>query len=502
MKEVAVELKILRHLMDDAPFEVLVHRPDPCHDSALRVLQHDGHERCQGSFLARVLDLGLNPLRTGEEVNKGEPPFETLDDLFQLIRESSVLLVLLSGGRYGTGIGVGGNTAHVSFWEAELFYAALAGKTVRVFQVDDFTPGPKLAALLAVLRSALSPGSWSGPYSRTAVVSAVHDFLIDHIDRSAPRFSPRRFLGRLVDGLCYLRGRDATGGSAERESFQFLDGRFFDATVQPDEGVIRRLLGQVSTLPDEEKRLTRLWLVFRELSGTALEGQSHAHWLPYWNAFFGQWASAGSWYGLHSHAHLAVLPALVSLAKVRHRMSSLESSEWQDDPTHYPGGALASSRYSIAGYMKSRKNRRFMLGAASKDLERALSEGVDDQTNLLAIRASIYRRLGAFSAAVADYEAVLHQRRAGGASDSAVGEALSELGYGYLFLLRIARGRALLEEGVRLLESNDVRPGFLVRAKRKLAASYALSGHPLRARKELREAVGLARKHGVLDQIR
>lgn len=169
---------------------------------------------------------------------------------------------------------------------------------------------------------------------------------------------------------------------------------------------------------------------------------------------------------------------------------------------NYPGGALASSRYSIAGLSGSLRNRRFLLHAALADLNRSLDEGVTDGGNLFAIRGSVYRRLGAVWAAVADYEEVLRQRQKAAASDSAIGEALSELGYGYLFQLRLWRGRSLLEEGVRLLSVSNRRPGFLIRARRKLAAAYALTGHPQRARQELQAARDLALIHGVFDQIR
>jgi hypothetical protein len=81
-----------------------------------------------------------------------DPSLVTVEDLFLLIREASVFLILLGSERHGTGLRIGSQTAHVSYWEAELFYAVLLGKTVQVFEVEGFQPGAKLAALLTRLR--------------------------------------------------------------------------------------------------------------------------------------------------------------------------------------------------------------------------------------------------------------------------------------------------------------------------------------------------------------
>ena len=428
-------------------------------------------------------------------------PFVTIAGCFQRIRESEILLVLLSGSRYGSPVEVGSQKAHVSYWETELFYASLLGKKVQVFLVDDFSPDPKLASLLSLLHQHLPRERWSGPHTRNRVVAAVHDFLLAEIGRGTRVRGARRLLSGLIDGLFHLRGRDGVGGTGERESLQFLDGILLDPTVETNPVVISSLFQEVESLSDEEERLTRLWLILRELSGVPFDSEKHAGYLPQWNKLFGEWALAGSWYGLHGHVNMAVLPALLEQARIRARMRKLGSSEWQDQPVTYPGGALASSRYSISGKAGRRRTKRFLLEAALNDLERSLSERTEDSSNLIAIRGSVYRRLGAFSAAVNDYEAVLEQRRIGG-TDSQVGEALSELGYGYLFKLRFWRGRSLLEEGVHILTDHASRQGFLIRAKRKLSIAYALTGHPLRARDELHEATQLAREQNVKDQIR
>lgn len=445
----------------------------------------------------------IDNYRTSDELEREDTFSDTLDGLFQRIREVHVFLILLGSDWYGTGLRVGSQAAHVSYWEAELFYAILLGKKVHVIEVEGFQAEGKLDTLLKMLRRALPRTAWAGPYERSKVVKAIHEYLIEQIDVSVDQQkATRRLRSVLVDGFFKLRGTDGRGGTAEKESLQFFDGSLLDTTVIQNESVISRLLNEVKDLSDEEGRLTRLWVVFRELSNPSHSSLDKRELLAYWNRFYGEWASAGSWYGLHGHPNLAVLPALVQQAKAREQMRMLDSSAWKEEDTTYPGGALASSRYSIAGISNSLSVRRFLLRAALGDLNRSLGEGSVDSTNLLAIRGSVYRKLGAIWAAVNDYESVLRIRQKIGASDGAVGEAMSELGFGYLFQLRFWKGRSLIEEGVRLLSTSNSRRGFLVRAQRKLSASYLLTGHPKRAREVLIEARDLARNHGVLDQIR
>jgi hypothetical protein len=438
-----------------------------------------------------------------DELKEKDTFNDTLEGLFQRIREAHVFLILLGSDWYGTGLQIGGQDAHVSYWEAELYYAILLGKRVHVIEVEGFQAEGKLYALLEMLRRALPRTAWSVPYPRSKVVKAIHEYLLKQI--AVPADQPkvtRRLRSMLVDGFFKLRGTDGRGGTAEKESLQFFDGSFVDTTVIPNETVISQLLNEVRNLSDEEGRLTRLWVLYRELSSAPPGSRDKSELLPYWNLFYGEWASAGSWYGLHGHPNLAVLPALIQQAKVRKQMRKMGSSVWQEEDTSYPGGALASSRYSIAGRSGSFRISRFLLRAALGDLNRSLNEGPGGMMNLLAIRGSVYRKLGAIWAAVNDYESVLRMRQKIGASEGAVGEAMSELGYGYLFQFRFWKGRALIEEGVRLLSTSNSRPGFLVRAQRKLSVSYWLTGHPRRARDVLVEAHGLARTHGVLDQIR
>ena len=82
-----------------------------------------------------------------------------------------------------------------------------------------------------------------------------------------------------------------------------------------------------------------------------------------------------------------------------------------------------------------------------------------------------------------------------------VGEALSELGFGYLFLGRWFKAVNLMDQGVKLLEQAPPS-GFLVRAKKKLSVAYRVTGRLSKARETMDEANKMAISLNILDQLR
>lgn len=188
----------------------------------------------------------------------GGPAFATLEDLFIQIRRSEVFVVLLATPRHGGPLPFGAEKAHVSYWEAELFYAALIAKPMRVFVTDDFRPEPELAGLLKLLQNVLPRESWFGPFPRRFLVDRVrqsferptHEFGLESVSR--------RVVRAVVDGLYRLRGAEARGGAAEQEAVQFFNGWSPDLTVKMNEPLLRTMFEELRQQTGEEGRLTRL----------------------------------------------------------------------------------------------------------------------------------------------------------------------------------------------------------------------------------------------------
>jgi len=435
--------------------------------------------------------------------HKGEPPFVTIKDLFDRIRNTPEFIVILATPRHGSSLQIGNHKAHTSYWEAELFYALLLLKEVHVLEVDGFLPEPKLAAILNVLKASAPKKQWLRISNLQMLPLYIKRIILARLKQSSsPNACRLSTLRHFIDGIFRVRGLDGRGGAAETESLQFFEGTWSDSTVTPNLELTRQLLTEVNQLANEQERLARLWIAFRELSGFSLQDyRKSTDSLPLWDTFLGEWSRAGSWYGLHGHPNLAVLPALVNQASIRSWMRKNRSNEWRHCDLTYPGGSLASARYSIARRAYSPFVRRFLLNAALADMSRAEEEG-ENPSNHFLIRGSVYMQKGAFWAAVREYEAAVSHCVASGATDEAMGVAISELGFGRLFQLRWHSGIELLEEGVHLLSKEGVRLGFLIRAQRKLSIAYALTGR-IRKAKELRTTLrNSAKEHMVLDQLR
>src|SRR5208283_389297 len=98
----------------------------------------------------------------------------------------------------------------------------------------------------------------------------------------------------------------------------------------------------------QERKLSRLWLVMRELMPAAPSEPRFAEYLPFWDQALGRWGSAAAWYGLHAHLYLGGLAALQSVADVRAILRDRCLMRATPAETAPPSTALASALYSIA----------------------------------------------------------------------------------------------------------------------------------------------------------
>lgn len=102
------------------------------------------------------------------------------------------------------------------------------------------------------------------------------------------------------------------------------------------------------------------------------------------------------------------------------------------------------------------------------------------------------------------YRRMLKTRERIGSSDSEIGEAMAELGYAEFAAARrlSLRGKSALariREGVALLDSDhpERRPGFVVRAKHKLAQALEISGLADEAEQQRIDIETLRIRHGL-----
>jgi tetratricopeptide (TPR) repeat protein len=418
-----------------------------------------------------------------------KPPLEVVDTLLREVREADYYICILGPHRHGSLVPVGGKDTNVSYFELEIFQAALLKKPMAVFATDDFNPDSRLASVINMLRFALPDNGLTFRLSPSGLIGEVMSAL-EARRRQPATPKARAWLTHILD----VR-RSASIGAAPGVGLQFLGGVSDTAGDLPDKDLIRSLLEEEEAVDHKEQKLGRLWLAARELLGAPYAEERYAEYRELWNNVLSRWSRAGSWYGLHAHLHLGVLAALKSQAHIR---SLLRDSRGIEPSTVHPSSGLASAYYSIAGQQPTRRRKRLNYRKSLWHLEKGIKEGRLDQSVLLAIRGSVYLRLGHPWRACADYEEVVRLREAIADNPKELGEALSELGYGYLRAGKLLAGRHYLEKGVDLLAGGQ---GFLVRAKKKLAIAYAVTGHPFRAKKELEEARTIAEGLGIFDQI-
>ncbi len=323
------------------------------------------------------------------------------------------------------------------------------------------------------------------------------DIWLASASRALDFIHSRSLLPRLIQGMYILRARNRLPPSV-----CFLNNEWTTAQNQPDLAVVASIMDDIQKRPNEEQRLSRLWIAMRELMAVHYSITSDPDVLRLWDGVLGNWTTAGAWYGLHGDTPLGCLAALNSQCMVRDRLIPTIKSKDEASQYGYPGGALASAKYSIARWLIVSSDKKARLDEALRDVQTALDAPSTDKSGLLAIRGSIRRSAGLISEAIEDYEEVVRLRSDGIHSPGQLGEAESELGYAYLSQLRFRRGLQFCEEGVRKMRSDVRRAGFLVRGLRKLSVAYAANGRLLAAYEVRREAEGLARASAAYDQIR
>ena len=410
-------------------------------------------------------------------------PLEKVQLCLDGVREAECFIAIITR-RHGSQIPVrDGDTVPTSFFEAELFEAALLEKPSFVFLLEGYEPEPRLEALLKLLKPCF-PNMELIPVSADTIRRRV-EHIVKHYSRPGwlrPLLRPPK-LRETVRALARLRHRRYDPRN-EGPPIRFLGGSF-DPTVAPlRPDLIEHLLESAISARTQQERFTLLWFALRSLMGSPFIDPAHASTRHLWDRCLAAWNSSGAWYGLHGHLDLGCLAALGSLGDLR-KLSGHPA----------PHAAFASEYYSIARLAGSHDFFDLALDHVGKAIE--VSGG--KQRGELAIRASIYRSTGKLDAAIKDYETVAAQARETGGP--AYGEALSELGFAQMLNGNGRQGLDFMENGLELMRGEPAS-GFTVRAMRKLAIGHARRARFGRALDLSSQAYDLAMQLGAYDQIR
>lgn len=425
-------------------------------------------------------------------------PIEVVDELVKRIREARTFICILGGENYGSLIDIRQSQSSVSYFEIEIFQAAILKKPVYIFIRKGYNQHPREKKLLELLRFYLPEWVSNKELTDADIIDQIkrivaNERMIDTFGDVPHLFKPIR---RLVQGLSTYRSKHSV-----HSEVSFLNGEFETRSYLPRLEVVQNIIDMIRNETNEEKKLSRLWIGIREIMSSRYDKECDLELLQYWNVLLDAWAKAGAWYRLHGDIPLGCLAALNSMVEVRYQIDRQYKGKVNTSETMYPGGPLSSSKYSIAKHLYVKSDRKKRFSEALSDIKKALDQPEQKEADLRAIQASIYLELGAKTEYITEYEKVLQLRQLSGADEAAIGEAMSELGFAYIRVFRLRRGLSYCEEGVKLLANRHASFGFLTRGLKKLGYAYLLNGKFLKAYDTFHKAKELATKYGIVDQL-
>lgn len=460
--------------------------------------------RSLGDIRTRLHEIGL---ARGQHIWVDEccHPTSAPDHLFEVDRflnglaNSDVYVALLASGLWGSPISIAGEQSATSFFEIELFRAALLDKPIVLLQTRDHSLEPRLQELLDLILPIMPPEAVVDISGN--IEAEITEYIQRLLDGTTTPYSTRSaqpLLRRLSQRFFDRRGR-TNARAMGSHPLLFMNDRMSVAR-EPKLRIIEEALRTEADQPDEQRRLGRLWIAYRELRQAPYDLPGNEQFAPHWNTLLSRWGDAASWLGLHGHFGLSALGAINSVTRVRATPGYVAMLAKDAPELRYPGGRLGTAWYSIGRRLLNPVDRWRAFGVAAAEVKRSLDSAHDNRSNLLAIRASVFRQQGRLVAALGDYKAVVQLRQSSGADPGSVGEALAELGFCYLFFGRFWHGIALMEEGVRLLEPSPKRRGFYERALRKLIVGYRLVRNRMKVRETQERLHRSIARSGSLDQ--
>ncbi len=406
----------------------------------------------------------------------------------QGVRDSDVYVAVVRS-NHGSGVAINGaERTMASFFELELFEAALLQMPVYVFVLDGLQPSARLAGLLELLKPAI-PNYDSRPRTEQDIYDRVRAILDLASARGLTKLNHARASSGLMSNQLTGSRFASYDPVTSPPSLRFL-GDTRDVSLPPPRlDLVRDVLGKAEADANHGDKLTLLWIAIRELMGAPIDSSLPADIAECWVQALNGWNSAGAWYGLHGHPLMGCLASLGSLSALQFSRSQAEDA---------PHGPLSSEYYSIAKLVTRRALKAQMLEISRSHIDVALRKGETGAT--LAQRGSVRWAQGDRNGAVEDYHRVVDLRTgAERASNDDIGQAMTELGFAMVFVGNRAKGLRQMEDGISLFSGEPT--GFLIRAKRKLGRAYIRAGAPRLAIGILSSVYEDAVSTGALDQI-
>lgn len=293
-------------------------------------------------------------------------PLEVVDRLVEVLAQSDLYICILADARrgvkeHGSPVEVAKLLSATSYFEIELYAAAMQGKRPYLFILDGFSPGPRLESLWRILSFAIPDWRQAKAKSAQAIVDEIRQLIAGHLRQPVESSFP--LSKRLVRQFYLDRAENAPPGH-EMDNVLFLDGQFEQRQL-PQKDLVESLLADFERVPEMQRKLSRMWLAARELmSASYLPKDVQADgrlkdFLPLWDTVLGFWSGTAAWCGWHGHIYAGTVAPLNSQAIIRPQLRA----------SQLPYGSLASAYYSIGNLMPFGLRRWECLGRAREYIE-------------------------------------------------------------------------------------------------------------------------------------
>jgi hypothetical protein len=446
-------------------------------------------------------------------------PLEIVDACVDALKQTEIFICVLGGSEQamlagGTPIELGGIESLVSYFEIEIFQASLIQIPIVFFERAGFTPGRSMAEFLKVLNRSAVVTRWIKglPNSETTQIRNAVKATIQNrgnLQKRAAR-QLRRAASDLATRLIATRGRlrDVLAGGSD---MLWMQGDRISPKPRKsgDEATLNRAQNLLRIAAEEKRhdhRLSRLYLVFRELMASFYLDSFDPKPLGLWNSAFGLWCGSAAWYGLHNHLALGVIGGLWSQHLVRARLQKDRPSDIINADLRPPLGGLASAYLSLAKLCGNPWLRWQVCRAGIKLANAVIEAGAGDDLGIFAVRGSLFfAELRPFSG-MSDFKKLLLLAEKQPERLELNAEAHTYLGRGYTLLRQCDKAGEHLREAVKLWEhivqEKQSEEEFLVKAMKHLLDYQIKTRQFEEATATASRALHLAQSKGISDQAR
>lgn len=380
--------------------------------------------------------------------------------------------------------------SEVSFWEIELYHAAILQiPTYIIIERGIDTYSRKLLTNVFQILPSLSENIIIE--DRGGIADTVYNLICAVSQPKYPK------IAKYLNCLQGLRKSpfdpkykifDKEASSLQFRSLVFADKRF-------NESKVKHYIELASNEEHFQLRISLLYIAYRELLKEPFWDNIDEAILSHWLSVSFKLSEDLRWYGFHGHLQMGVIHHACDYGIIQ----SILMDRGEDVIGKLPYscyGAFASEYYSLYKYIKGDN-----LNKAYENIKQGLNSGFGeaDKYRIISIRGACHLTSFQFNLAKDDFESVINFLEIAGNEKNEIAHMYVKLGIATFFTWRFNRGFDLARKGLSMFSGDSADK---VRSLRILAFMYKITGRLRSAKKLSVEASEIAARIGAFDQVR